>query len=78
MEQADDHHDVAHRGLGAMLPRDANGVVDPALRVYGTRNLRAVDIPVALLYFALHTQGVVYAVAEKAADMIEDEQVEKL
>ena len=54
----------------AMLPREKGGVVDPALRVYGTRGLRVVDLSVVPLIPAVHTQSVVYALAEQAADII--------
>lgn len=61
-------------GTCAMVPRDKGGVVDSALRVYGTANVRVVDASV----FPLHVQGnivsLVYAVAEKAADIIKGEQ----
>jgi choline dehydrogenase-like flavoprotein len=57
-------------GSCAMLPREKGGVVDGELRVYGTRNVRVVDASV----FPTHVQGnvvsLVYAVAEKAADVI--------
>lgn len=39
-----------------MLPRDKNGVVDASLRVYGTRNIRVVDLSIAPLHVAAHTQ----------------------
>ena len=39
-----------------MLPREKGGVVDPQLRVYGTANLRVVDLSVVPLLFAAHTQ----------------------
>ena len=53
-----------------MLPRDKGGVVDPQLRVYGTRGLRVVDLSVVPIIPTSHTQSVVYAVAEQAADII--------
>ena len=40
-----------------MLPREKNGVVDASLRVYGTKNLRVVDLSVIPLHIAAHTQG---------------------
>lgn len=43
-------------GTLSMLPRDKNGVVDASLRVYGTRNIRAVDLSIAPLHIAAHTQ----------------------
>jgi choline dehydrogenase-like flavoprotein len=53
-----------------MLPRAEGGVVDSDLRVYGTKNLRVVDASI----FPLHVQGnimsLVYAVAERGADLI--------
>ena len=54
----------------SMLPRDKGGVVDSELRVYGTRRLRVVDLSVVPLIPSAHTQSVVYAVAEQAADII--------
>ncbi|KAI1783706.1 GMC oxidoreductase [Ganoderma leucocontextum] len=54
----------------SMRPRDKGGVVDPQLRVYGTKNLRVVDLSVLPLIAASHTQSLVYAVAEQAADII--------
>ena len=40
-----------------MLPREHNGVVDPELKVYGTNNVRVVDLSVAPLQFAAHPMG---------------------
>lgn len=40
-----------------MLPRELDGVVDPNLRVYGTKNIRVVDLSVVPLHIAAHTQG---------------------
>ena len=53
-----------------MLPRDKGGVVDPHLRVYGAQGLRVVDLSVVPLIPSAHTQSIVYAVAEQAADII--------
>ena len=41
----------------SMLPREHNGVVDPELKVYGTNNVRVVDLSVAPLQFAAHPMG---------------------
>ncbi|KAH1496805.1 hypothetical protein LV164_007810 [Aspergillus fumigatus] len=57
-------------GTCAMLPREMGGVVDDQLRVYGTRNLRVVDASVFPLEPAGNIQATVYAVAERAADLI--------
>ena len=54
----------------SMLPRDKGGVIDPELRVYGTRGLRVIDLSVVPLIPSAHTQSVVYAVAEQGADII--------
>lgn len=54
----------------SMLPREKNGVVDSQLKVYGTNNLRVVDISVMPLHISSHTQSTAYFIAEKAADII--------
>ncbi|KAM5536368.1 hypothetical protein V8D89_009966 [Ganoderma adspersum] len=54
----------------SMLPRDKGGVVDSELRVYGTKGLRVVDLSIVPLIPSAHTQSIVYAVAEQAADII--------
>lgn len=57
-------------GTCAMLPKEKGGVVDTHLRVYGTSNVRVVDASI----FPTHVQGnvvsLVYAIAEKGADLI--------
>jgi choline dehydrogenase-like flavoprotein len=57
-------------GTAAMMPRHLGGVVDPQLRVYGTKGLRVVDASIIPLIPAAHLQSTVYAIAEKAADLI--------
>ncbi|KAJ7615326.1 GMC oxidoreductase [Roridomyces roridus] len=57
-------------GSCSMLPKDKNGVVDPDLKVYGTTNLRVVDLSIIPLHIAAHTQATAYVIAEKAADII--------
>lgn len=57
-------------GTTSMLPLELGGVVDTHLRVYGTKNLRIVDAGIFPLVPAAHLQAPVYAVAEKAADII--------
>ncbi|KAH7312756.1 hypothetical protein B0I35DRAFT_356528 [Stachybotrys elegans] len=58
----------------AMLPRDLGGVVDTSLRVYGTKGLRVVDASVFPLEPLGNIVNTVYAVAEKAADIIKAER----
>lgn len=60
-------------GTCAMLPREEGGVVDSRLRVYGSANIRVVDASVFPIEPLGHVQSTVYAVAEKAADMIKED-----
>ena len=60
-------------GSCAMLPREKGGVVDTRLRVYGVKGLRIVDASIFPLEPVGHLQSVVYAVAEKAAQIIKDD-----
>ncbi|EKM59943.1 uncharacterized protein PHACADRAFT_206161 [Phanerochaete carnosa HHB-10118-sp] len=57
-------------GTCSMTPRDKSGVVDHELKVYGTNNLRVVDLSIVPLTVASHMQSVAYAIAEQAADII--------
>ncbi|CAI7661925.1 Glucose-methanol-choline oxidoreductase [Penicillium manginii] len=57
-------------GSCAMLPKEMGGVVDSELKVYGTKNLRVVDASIFPLEPTGNIQATVYAVAEKAADII--------
>ncbi|KAF2087759.1 GMC oxidoreductase [Saccharata proteae CBS 121410] len=66
------HYHVA--GSCAMMPEELGGVVDSRLKVYGTRNLRIVDASVFPLMPRGNIQADVYAVAEKAADVIKEDR----
>ncbi|KAJ1304689.1 hypothetical protein OPQ81_005828 [Rhizoctonia solani] len=57
-------------GTCSMLPREDGGVVDSQLKVYGTANLRIVDASVIPIHLSCHIQSTVYAIAEKASDII--------
>lgn len=59
-----------YSGTCAMLPQEDGGVVDPRLRVYGTQNLRIVDVSIMPVLVASHAQTVAYGIAELAADII--------
>jgi choline dehydrogenase-like flavoprotein len=54
----------------AMMPRELGGVVDANLTVYGTSNVRVVDASVLPFQICGHLTSTLYAIAEKAADMI--------
>ena len=75
--------DILKRGVGteyhysgtcAMMPREMGGLVDANLTVYGTSNLRVIDSSIFPVIPGAHLQAVVYAVAEKAADIIKGNQ----
>lgn len=57
-------------GSCKMGRREEGGVVDGELRVYGLQGLRVVDASVMPMLPASHTMTTVYAVAERAADII--------
>lgn len=57
-------------GSLSMMPREKGGVVSPNLKVWGTSNIRVADMSIHPLMISGHTQAMVYAVAEYAADLI--------
>ncbi|EPS44926.1 hypothetical protein H072_1071 [Dactylellina haptotyla CBS 200.50] len=57
-------------GTSAMMPQDQGGVVSSDLLVYGVTGLSIGDISIIPLIPATHTCATVYAIAEKAADLI--------
>ena len=57
-------------GTCAMMPEELGGCVGSDLLVYGTERLSVVDASIMPLIPATHLQTTVYAVAEKAADII--------
>lgn len=62
-------------GSASMRPQNDGGVVDTHLRVYGVRNLRVVDASIFPLEPSGNIQSTVYAVAERAADMMKEGRV---
>jgi len=60
-------------GTCAMRPRADGGVVNERLVVHGTRNLRVVDASIMPLIPRGNLQSTVYAVAERAADLIKED-----
>ncbi|KAF5867956.1 putative glucose-methanol-choline oxidoreductase protein [Botrytis fragariae] len=57
-------------GTAAMLPKEKGGVINDKLMVHGTSNLRMVDASIFPLIPRGNIQSSVYAVVEKAADII--------
>ncbi|PPQ83998.1 hypothetical protein CVT25_000544 [Psilocybe cyanescens] len=57
-------------GTAAMAPRDQAGVVSSNLTVYGVTGLSVGDISIIPIIPATHPCATVYAIAEKAADLI--------
>jgi choline dehydrogenase-like flavoprotein len=62
-------------GTCSMLPPDKGGVVNERLVVYGTKNLRVIDASIMPTIPQGNTQSTVYAVAERAADLIKMDHV---
>ena len=60
-------------GTCSMLPREHGGVVDSRLRVYGVQNLRIVDASIMPLHVRGNISSSVYAIAERAADLIKED-----
>lgn len=58
-------------GTCPMMPRKIGGCVGADLRVYGTKRLSVVDASILPIIPANHLQATMYAVAEKAADLIQ-------
>lgn len=63
-------HNAHPCGTAGMAPRKLGGVVDEKLRVYGVEGLRVVDASILPVIVAANLQATMYAVAEKAADII--------
>ena len=57
-------------GTNAMMPRALGGVVSPDLLVYGISGVSVADSSIMPLIPGAHICATVYAVAEKAADLI--------
>lgn len=71
-----DWHPVGTCGMGGHTGIKG-GVVDERLRVYGVKGLRVADASIMPLHICSHPQATIYAIGEKAADMIlEDRQGE--
>ena len=62
-------------GTCAMGPREEGGVVSERMVVHGTSNLRVVDASVFPLQVRGNLASLVYAVAERAADLIKEDRV---
>ncbi|KAI0388470.1 GMC oxidoreductase [Xylariaceae sp. FL0594] len=62
-----------YTGTCAMMGRDMGGVVDDRLRVYGVKGLRVCDASVIPLEPTANPQAIVYAVAERAAELIKED-----
>jgi choline dehydrogenase-like flavoprotein len=68
-----DWHPVGSCAMGGSLGIEG-GVVDERLRVYGVHGLRVVDASVMPLQISAHLQATVYAIAEKASEMIKGDR----
>ncbi|KAM0351690.1 hypothetical protein ACHAPU_002700 [Fusarium lateritium] len=57
-------------GTATIMPLKLGGVVDQQLRVYGIKNLRVIDASIMPTLPGANTCQPMYAIAEKAADII--------
>ena len=57
-------------GTCALLPKEHGGVVNPELKVYGVDGLRVVDASIIPILVSGHIQTSVYAIAQRAVEMI--------
>ncbi|RDI88205.1 hypothetical protein Vi05172_g1725 [Venturia inaequalis] len=53
-----------------MMSKELGGVVDDGHKVYGTANVRVVDASVLPFQVSGHLTSTLYALAERAADVI--------
>jgi choline dehydrogenase-like flavoprotein len=60
-------------GTTAMMSKNIGGVVSDRLVVYGTKNVRVVDAGILPFQVCGHLVSTLYAVAEKAADLIKED-----
>ncbi|KAI1087179.1 GMC oxidoreductase [Rostrohypoxylon terebratum] len=67
-----DWHPIGTCGMGGEGGIHS-GVVDDRLRVYGVQRLRVIDASIMPLQISAHLQATVYAIAEKGAKMIRDD-----
>ncbi|KAI1094481.1 putative GMC oxidoreductase [Rostrohypoxylon terebratum] len=63
------HHAL---GTASMMPRELGGVVNPSLQLYGASNVRIVDASVLPTQISGHLTATLYAVAERAADLMKN------
>lgn len=54
----------------SMMSQELGGVVDSSLKVYGTDNVRVIDASVLPFQVSGHLTSTLYALSEKAADII--------
>lgn len=57
----------------AMMKEELGGVVDSRLKVYGMDNVRVVDASVLPVQLSAHLSSSLYGIAEKAAEMIQQD-----
>ncbi|KAH8176375.1 GMC oxidoreductase domain-containing protein [Sarocladium implicatum] len=60
-------------GTCKMAPKEAGGVVDPRLSVYGVSGLKVADLSIVPRNVAANTASTAMAIGEKAADLIIEE-----